>query len=158
MLYFLKQTFNMYESHIHSFLTHFLFICYNVTNFWPLQISRANSFITLPPLTLTSFKARKNGSVNGMPENVASMRILTKWQPQYFIEYNAISFFAGIYHQHMDIYHTKKRTENIPRSWSYLLLKTLFYIISQCTSVPYLESGLCKLDKELDKNFNFTFI
>ena len=39
----------------------------------------------------------------------------------------------------MDIYHAKKQTENIPRSCSYLLLKTLFYFISQCTSVPYLE-------------------
>ena len=57
----------------------------------------------------------------------------------------------------MDIYHTKKQTENISRSCSYLLLKTLFYFISQCTSVPYLECGLCKLDKELD-NFNFTDI
>ena len=55
------------------------------------------------------------------------------------------------------IYHTKKQTENIPRSCSYLLLKKLFYFISQCTSVPYLESGLCKLDKELDI-CNFTFI
>ena len=51
----------------------------------------------------------------------------------------------------------KKQTENIPRSCSYLLLKTLFYFISQCTSIHYLESGLCKLDKELDK-CNFTFI
>ena len=50
----------------------------------------------------------------------------------------------------MDIYHTKKQTENIPRLCSYLLLKTLFYFISQCTSAPYLESGLCKLDNELD--------
>ena len=57
----------------------------------------------------------------------------------------------------MDIYHTKKKTENITRSCSYLLLKTLFYYISQCTSIPYLESGVCKLDKELD-NCNFTFI
>ena len=57
----------------------------------------------------------------------------------------------------MDISHKKKQTENIPRSCSYLLLKTLFYFISQCTSVPYLESGLCKLDKDLD-NFNFTII
>ena len=64
---------------------------------------------------------------------------------------------AGINHQYMDIYHTKKQTENILRSCSYLLLKTLFYFISQCTSEPYLESGLCKLDKELD-NCNFTFI
>ena len=56
MLYFLKQTFNMHESHIHSFLTHFPFICYNGANFWPVPISRANGFITLPPLTLTSFK------------------------------------------------------------------------------------------------------
>ena len=67
-------------------------------------------------------------------------------------------FFAGINQQYMDIYHTKKQTENIPRSCrlSYLFLKTLYYFISQCTSVPYLESGLCKLDKELD-NCNFTF-
>ena len=56
----------------------------------------------------------------------------------------------------MDIYHTKKQTENIPRSCSYLLLKTLFYFISQYTSAQYLESGLCKLDNELD-NRNFTF-
>ena len=56
----------------------------------------------------------------------------------------------------MDIYHTKKQTVNIPRSCSFLLLKTLFYFISQCTSVPYLESGLCKLDKELD-NCNIKF-
>ena len=51
----------------------------------------------------------------------------------------------------------KKQTENITRSCSYLLLKTLFYFISQCTSVPYLETSLCKLDNELD-NCNFTFI
>ena len=57
----------------------------------------------------------------------------------------------------MDIYHTKKQTENIPRSCSYLRLKTLFYFISQCTSVPYLERGLCKLDKDL-YNCNFTFV
>ena len=57
MLYFLKQAFNMHESHIHSFMTHFHFICYNDTNFWPVPISRANGFIALPPLTLTSFKA-----------------------------------------------------------------------------------------------------
>ena len=41
-------------------------------------------------------------------------------------------------------YHTKKQIENIPLSYSYLFLKTLFYFISQCTSAPYLESGLCK--------------
>ena len=32
----------------------------------------------------------------------------------------------------MDIYHKKKQTKNNPRSCSYLLLKTLFYFISQC--------------------------
>ena len=47
----------MHESHIHSFLTHFPFICYKYIDFWPLPISRANGFISLPPLTLTSFKA-----------------------------------------------------------------------------------------------------
>ena len=57
----------------------------------------------------------------------------------------------------MDIYNTKKKTENIPRSCSYLLLKTLFFFILQCNSVPYLERGLCKLVKELD-NCNFTII
>ena len=57
----------------------------------------------------------------------------------------------------MDIYNTKKQTESIPGSCSYLLLKILFYFISQCTSAPLLESGLCKFDKELD-NCNVTFI
>ena len=57
----------------------------------------------------------------------------------------------------MYIYHTKKQTENIPPSGSYLFLKTLFYYISQCTSAPYLESGLCKFDNELD-NSNLTCI
>ena len=33
MLYFLIQTFNMHDSHIHSFLTHFPCICYNDKNF-----------------------------------------------------------------------------------------------------------------------------
>ena len=56
LLYFLRQTFNIHESHIRSFLTHFSFICYNDTNFRLALISRANSLITLPPLTLTSFK------------------------------------------------------------------------------------------------------
>ena len=71
-----------------------------------------------------------------------------KWQPQYFIEYKAMSgFFAGINRQYMLINHTNKQTENIPPSCSYPLFKTLFYFISQCTSVPYLESDLCKLDK-----------
>ena len=57
----------------------------------------------------------------------------------------------------MDIYHTKKQAENITRSCSNLLLKTLFDFTSQCTSVPYFERGLCKLDKELE-NCNFKFI
>ena len=56
MLYFLKQTFKMHESHIDSFLTHLPFICHNNTNFRLVPISRADGFITLPPLTLTSFK------------------------------------------------------------------------------------------------------
>ena len=93
-----------------------------------------------------------------MPENVAPKRFLLKWQPQYFIEYKAISkILAGINHHYMNIYHMKKQSENITRSCSYLLLKTLFYFILQCTSAPYLESDLCKLDKELD-NCMFTFI
>ena len=101
----------------------------------------------------------QNDSVSGMLENVTSGRILTKKrQPWYFIDYEAISkIFAGINLQYVDIYHTKKQTENLPRSCSYLLLKTLFYFISQCTSEPYLKSGLSKLDNELD-NCNCTCI
>ena len=73
---------------------------------------------------------------------------LTKMTASVFHKISKV--FAGITRQYMDIYHAKKQTENIPRSCSYLLLKTLIYFISQCTSVPYLESGLCKLGKELD--------
>ena len=50
----------------------------------------------------------------------------------------------------------KKQTENITSSCTYLLLKALFHFKSQCTSVPYLESSLCKLVKKMD-NCNFTF-
>ena len=49
MLYFLKQIFNMHESYIHSFLTHFPFICYNDTNF--------DRYRFLVQTALTSFKA-----------------------------------------------------------------------------------------------------
>ena len=38
----------------------------------------------------------------------------------------------------MDIYHTKKQTQNIPRPCSYLLLKTLFYFISQLIFTHFL--------------------
>ena len=93
----------------------------------------------------------KNEAVIGMPENVASRRILTKMAASLFHRIlSNTKINADINHQYMDIYHTKKQTENIPRSCSYLLLKTLFYFISQCTSMPYLESGLDQLDKELD--------
>ena len=101
----------------------------------------------------------QNDSVSGIVENVASRRILTKMAASVLhrIKSNIFFFFASINHQYMDIYHTKKQAENSPRSCSYLLLKTLFYFMSQCTSVPYFQRGLCKLDKELD-NCNFTFI
>ena len=51
----------------------------------------------------------------------------------------------GKNHLYMDIYHTKKQTENIPRSCSYLLLKILFLFISQCTSAPYFEMACVNL-------------
>ena len=93
-----------------------------------------------------------------MSENVASRRILTKMAASVFHRIlSNIKKIADLNHQYMDIYHTKKQTDNIPISCSYLLLKTLFYLISQCTSEPYLESCLCKLDMELD-NCNFTYI
>ena len=58
MLYFLKQTFNMHGSHIHSFLTHFPFICYNDTHFIPLPISRANILLRYPLLRWRRLKQR----------------------------------------------------------------------------------------------------
>ena len=55
MLYFLKQTFIMHESH--SFLTHFPFICYNDTNVDRYRFFSCKRFYYITPLTLTSFKA-----------------------------------------------------------------------------------------------------
>ena len=55
MLYFLKQIFNVHESHIHSFLLISTLSAITIQTFD--RFSRANGFITLSPLTLTSFKA-----------------------------------------------------------------------------------------------------
>ena len=57
MLYFLKQTFNMHESHIHSFLTYFPFIsAITIQTFGGTDFS-CKRFYCVPPLMLTSFKA-----------------------------------------------------------------------------------------------------
>ena len=57
MLYFLKQTFNMHESHIHSFFYSFhLYLLYRCKLLICTYVS-CKRFIMLPPLTLTSFKA-----------------------------------------------------------------------------------------------------
>ena len=50
MLNFLKQTFNMHESLIHSLLTHFPFISYNDTDFWSQPISRTAVLLRYPLL------------------------------------------------------------------------------------------------------------
>ena len=63
--------------------------------------------------------------------------------------------FAIINHQYIDIHHTKKQGVNVLSSRSFLFLKAVFYFISQCITVPYIESGLCELGKGLD-NFNLT--
>ena len=61
----------------------------------------------------------------------------TKSQHHYFVEYEAIStILAVINHKSIDIQHTKRKAENILSSCSLLVLKTLFYFISQCISVP----------------------
>ena len=74
------------------------------------------------------------------------MRILTNITASQFVEFTAISkIFAVINHLYIDINHTKNQAKNILSSCSFLLLKTLFYFILQCISVPYLESGLCRL-------------
>ena len=93
-----------------------------------------------------------------MPENVASRRILTKMAASVFHRIlSNIKYFCSYKSSIYGYLPHEEETENIPRSCSNLLLKTLFYFISQCTSEPYLESGLCKLDKKLG-NCNFTFI
>ena len=104
----------------------------------------------------------KNDYVNSSQRILHEGGFLSKWQPHCFIEYSykAIStIFANINHQYINIDHTKKQTEDIPIACSYLLFKILFHFMLKCTSVPYLESDLCKLVKELDNSFrNFTFI
>ena len=67
-----------------------------------------------------------------------------------------IKDFCSYKSPYIDSNHTKKQTVNIPSSCSCLILITLFHSISQCTLVPYLESSMCNLIKELD-NCNFTF-
>ena len=45
----------------------------------------------------------------------------------------------------MDIYHTKKQSENIPPSCSYLLLKTLFYLYRSVLRHPILKVACVNL-------------
>ena len=66
-----------------------------------------------------------------------------------FHEHKVIS----INQMHIDINQTKKQTEKIPSSQ---VTCFIFHFIWQSTSVPNLESRLCKLVKELD-DCNFTF-
>ena len=47
----------------------------------------------------------------------------------------------------MDIYHTKKQTENIPRSCSYLLLKTLFNSYRSVLQHPILKVACVNLQR-----------
>ena len=87
------------------------------------------------------------------------MGIKGDW-PHYFVEYKAISkIFAVSNHQYIVIHHTKKQAENILSSCSFQFLKALFHFLShKCISVTYLESGLCKLGKALDKCNYFLWI
>ena len=61
-----------------------------------------------------------------------------------------LKIFADTNHQYIDIHHTKKQTELTLSSCSILVLKTLLKIITQCSLVPFLKSGLCKVRNELD--------
>ena len=58
---------------------------------------------------------------------------------------------ADTNHQYIDIHHTKEQTEIRLSSCSILVLKTLLKLILQCSLVPYLKSGLCKVRNELDR-------
>ena len=55
------------------------------------------------------------------------------------------------------IHHTKRQTKITLSSYSILILKTLFKFVSQCNSVPFLESGLCNVKNELD-NCDFAVV
>ena len=65
--------------------------------------------------------------------------------------------FADIKHQYICIHHTKRQTENKLSSYSILNLKSLVKFVSQCNLVPFLESGLCNVVKELD-NCDFAVV
>ena len=82
---------------------------------------------------------------------------LPKWRPYYFVEYQAMSKTFAVSHHRYNIHHTHQHTYNIISSCSILSLKTPLHFILQLISVPYRESGLCKLGMELD-SCNFTYI
>ena len=107
-----------------------------------------------------AFVHAKNDSFTGMLESVAS-RILAEMAASVFHRIlSNIKIFCRYIITNIWIYTTRRsrlKTSLVDVVICFRLLKTLFYFISQCPSVPYLESGLCKLDKELD-NCNFTFI
>ena len=65
-------------------------------------------------------------------------------------------FFAVINNRNTAIHHMEEQAENVLSSCFICFLITLFHFLSQCISVPYLESDLCQLAKELD-NCKFTF-
>ena len=56
-MYFLKQTFNMNESHIQSFLTHFPFISYNDTHFERYRFLVQTGLLRYPLLRWRRYKA-----------------------------------------------------------------------------------------------------
>ena len=63
MLYFLRQTFNMHESHIHSFLTYFPFICYTIQTFDRYRFLVQTSLLRYPLLRWHRLKNGRNTKI-----------------------------------------------------------------------------------------------
>ena len=136
----------MHESHIHSFLAHFPFICYNHTNFGPVLISRANGFTTLPPLTLTSFKAMdvtlkytwflKIGNVAMYQEN--TILIVSKFQ----------------YTQCIDSRPAKQKpiSRGISSEWYTIFVS--FFVLSEISQPNYVHVNTCNNVQIMHPNAN----
>ena len=68
-------------------------------------------------------------------------------------KYSNIKVFADINHQNIDIHHIKNQTKILLSSCSILDLKKKnpLMLKSQCSLVPFLKNGLCKVRNHLDK-------
>ena len=128
----------MHESHIHSCLTHFPFICCNDTNVWSVPISRANGFIALPPLTLTSFKAMDVTLKHARFMKIGNVAFTKKGQFWLYLSFNTHSAEAADqlnWNQYLEVSHLS----GIPFSFPIILLSEIsqpdYVHVNTCNNV-----------------------